>query len=106
MQIGDGVAAAADQVYMPARLAVVAGHLVQRVHLGDQTLLAEDLQGLVDGVEGDGGQLPPHLLVNLLGAGVVLAVLKTGQHRQTLRGYGNAVGPQFLDQVIHKLITS
>jgi hypothetical protein len=32
---------------------------------------------------------------------MVMASLQTGQDRQALGGYGNAVAPQLLDQVFH-----
>ncbi len=95
------MAATADQVCMMARFPIIAGRLVERVNLEDQALPAEDLQGLLDCVEGDGRKLGTYLLVDLLGAGMVMAALQTGQDRQALGGYGNAVAPQLLDQVFH-----
>jgi len=101
VKIGDVMAATADQVCMKARFPIIAGRLVERVNLEDQALAAEDLQGLIDCVEGDGWKLGTHLLVDLLGAGMVMAALQTGQDSQALGSYGNAVAPQLLDQVFH-----
>lgn len=80
---------------------VIAGRLVEWVDLEDQALSAEDLQGLIDRVEGDGWKLELHLLVDLLSAGMVPAAPQACQNRQALGGYGNAVAPQPLDRVFH-----
>ena len=69
IQVDDGAAAPADQVGMPEGFGIIMGHFVEWVHLDDQTLQIKDFQGLINGVERDGGKLPAHLLVNLLGAG-------------------------------------
>jgi len=71
VQVHDEVAFPANQVGMVLGLDVVAGHLMQGIDLDDQTLIAENLQGLVNGIEGDGRHLLTHLVINLLRGGVV-----------------------------------
>jgi hypothetical protein len=71
MEVHDEVTLPTNEVGMMIGFDVVTGHLVQRVNLDHQTLLAEDLEGLVYCVEGDGWQIPANFKVNLLSGGMI-----------------------------------
>jgi hypothetical protein len=76
VEIHDEVTLPANEVGMMVGLDIVPGHLVQRVYLNDQTLLAEHLQSLVHGVKGNSWQPPANFVVNLLSGGMISAGLQ------------------------------
>jgi hypothetical protein len=101
VKIDDSVALPTDEVGMRPGLAVIARHFVQGINLDHHAFLAQNLQGFIHGVEGNGRELLAHLLIKIFCSGMVSAVLQALHHCQTLGGHRNTLVTQLLDEIFH-----
>jgi len=101
VKIDDTVALPTDEVGMRPCIPVIARHFVQGINLDHHAFLAQDLQGFIHGVKGNGRELLAHLLIEIFCSGMVPAVLETLHYRQTLWGHRNTLVTQLLNEIFH-----
>jgi hypothetical protein len=100
-KVDNAVAPTTDEVGMRPSLRVVARYFMQRVNLDHHATLAQFFQGSIHGVKGYGRKLLAHILIYNFRSGMVMAVLETIHHRQTLGGHRYATVTQFLNEMFH-----
>lgn len=89
MQVLYLLTAGADHMGVRGNIAVVPGNFMEGIDLHDQPKLAEGFQRLIHRIKGDHRQIPPHLLINVISAGMIVTRYNILKDLQPLGSYGN-----------------